>query len=190
MMIEASITDWSPSTSSGKRLIGQRRANRLVKFARRDHGELQQLRRRRFSRCASLIGEADQRAEIVVELRLEPLPELERELVEALVLLEDVVGADVGRVATGIAAAEPALLEHRDAADTVPLRKVVGGGQPMPAAADDDGVIARLRLGAAPRRRPVPMPRQRVPRQAEERIPAKRLNGSRVPTHRCASPAA
>ena len=54
-----------------------------------------------------------------------------------------VVGADDRGVAAGIAAAEPALLQHRDIGDAVLLGEVVGGREPMAAAADDDDVVFR-----------------------------------------------
>ena len=77
----------------------------------------------------------------------QPLPQLQRELVEVRVGVEVVVRADDRRVAPGVAAAEPALLEHGDVGDAVLLREVVGGREPVPAAADDDDVVARLRRG-------------------------------------------
>ena len=51
---------------------------------------------------------------VVVELLLQPLPELHRQLVERDVAGQQVVGADDGGVAPDIAGAEIALLEHRD----------------------------------------------------------------------------
>ena len=54
----------------------------------------------------------------------------------------------------GVAAADPALLEHGDIADAVFLGEIVGGGEPVAAAADDDRRIGALRLRAAPGLRP------------------------------------
>ena len=51
---------------------------------------------------------------VVVERVAETLPELQAPLVEILVLVEQVVGADDGRVAADIALADPAALEERD----------------------------------------------------------------------------
>ena len=45
-----------------------------------------------------------------------------------------IVGADNGRVATGVAAAEPTLFKHGDVGDAVFLGKVVGGASPWPPA--------------------------------------------------------
>ena len=44
----------------------------------------------------------------------QPLPQLQRQLVEVRVGVEVVVRADDRRVAPGVAAAQPALLEHGD----------------------------------------------------------------------------
>jgi hypothetical protein len=44
-------------------------------------------------------------------------------------------------------AAEPALLDHRDVADPMLLGQIVGGGEPVPAAADDDGAVRAFGAG-------------------------------------------
>ena len=81
-----------------------------------------------------------------------------------------VVGADDRRVAPRVAAAEPALLEHGDVGRAVLLGEVVGGREPVPAAADDDRVVARLRRGTAPGERPALVVAPRVARQREDRV--------------------
>ncbi len=53
--------------------------------------------------------------DVVVESLRQALPQLERMVVERGALREQVVGADDGGVAAGVAAADPALFEHRDA---------------------------------------------------------------------------
>ncbi len=108
--------------------------------------------------------------DVEVELGAQALPELERELVEMGVGLEPVVRAHDRGVAPGVAAAEPALLEHRDVGDAVLLGEVVGGRQAMAAATHNHDVVSRLRLGAAPGRGPARMVAQRIARQAEEGI--------------------
>src|SRR5262249_26567886 len=95
---------------------------------------------------------------------------LEGMLVEMGALVPEVVGAHDGRVAPGIAAAEPALLDHRHIGDAMLLGEVIGRRQAMAAAADDDDVVARPRLGAAPGFGPVLMIAARVARQAEDRV--------------------
>ena len=57
--------------------------------------------------------------DVVVELLLEPLPELQRVLVDRRALVPEVVRADDRRVAAHVAAAEPPALEHRDIGDAV-----------------------------------------------------------------------
>ena len=107
--------------------------------------------------------------QVVVELLREALPELQRMLVEGGAFVPQVVGADHGGVAPGVAAAEPALLQHRDVGNTVEGGEVVGGGEPVPAGADDDDVVGRLRRGAPPLLRPALVMAQRVAREAEDR---------------------
>src|SRR6267154_320324 len=75
-------------------------------------------------------------------------------VVECGALIEQVVGADDGGVAAGVAAADPALLEHRDVGEAVLAGGVVGRSQPVTPAADDERVIGGLGLGTAPLRRP------------------------------------
>src|SRR6266481_6662284 len=75
-------------------------------------------------------------------------------VVECGALIEQVVGADDGGVAAGVAAADPALLEHRDVGEAVLAGEVVGRSQPVTPAADDERVIGGLGLGTAPLRRP------------------------------------
>src|SRR3546814_2836299 len=75
-------------------------------------------------------------------------------LVDIHALFVEIVGADDRRVTSGIAAAEPALLDHRDIGDTVLLGEIVGRSQAMPAAADDDDIVIRPRF----RRRPLGLP--------------------------------
>ena len=87
---------------------------------------------------------------IVAERLLQPFPELQRMLVEMVVLGQQVVGADDGGVAPGIAHADGPTLQHRHLGDAVDGGEVEGRRQPMPAAADHDGVIGGLGLGLAP----------------------------------------
>src|SRR3546814_9662636 len=89
---------------------------------------------------------------VVVEILGEALPQLQCMLVERRRLVPQVVGAHDGGVAPGVAAAQPAALHHRDGADAVQLGQVIGSRQAVAAAADDDHVVARLRLGALPGR--------------------------------------
>src|ERR1700719_5054259 len=75
-------------------------------------------------------------------------------VVERGALVEQVVGADDGGVAAGVAAADPAFFEHCDVGEVVLAREVVGRSQSVTAAADDEGVIGGFGLRTAPLRRP------------------------------------
>src|SRR3546814_8067992 len=87
-----------------------------------------------------------------------------------IVAVEQVVGAHDGGVAADVAAADPALLQQRHVGDAVIARQIVCGRQSVPAAADDDHVIALLRLGVAPGANPAAMAAEGLPHQAEDGI--------------------
>ena len=106
--------------------------------------------------------------DVVVELLGQALPQLHRVLVERGRFLPEVVRADDRGVAPGIAAAEPALLQHRDIAEAVLLGEVIGGREAVPARADDDRVIGRLRLRVAPLLRPAGIVLERLQRHIDE----------------------
>ena len=91
---------------------------------------------------------------VEIELARQPFIEPEREVVEGDRFGIEIVRPHDGGVAAGVAAAEPALLDHADARALVSLREVIGGREPMAAAADDDEVVSRLGLRLAPRLRP------------------------------------
>ena len=84
--------------------------------------------------------------DVVVEHLGEVAPQLHRVIVERGALLEEVVGADDGGVAAGVAAADPAFFEHRDLAQAVLGGQIVRRSQPVAAAADDERVVGALRL--------------------------------------------
>src|SRR5437867_977746 len=107
---------------------------------------------------------------IEVELLRQTFPRLERELVEVRVGVEVVIRADDRRVAAGVTAAQPTLLEHGDILQAMLLGEVVRRREAMAAAADDDRIVARLRHRAAPGERPVLVPRERVARDREDRV--------------------
>src|SRR5262249_49311065 len=107
---------------------------------------------------------------IVVELLGEPFPQLQRMLVEMRAVVPEIVGAHDRSIAPGIAAAEPALLDHRDVGNAVILGKVIGGGEPMPAAADENHLIGGSGCGIAPGRRPAAMALDRLAEEAQKRI--------------------
>ena len=105
--------------------------------------------------------------DVVVQLPGQALPQLDGVVVEPRALRKQVVGADDGGVAPGIAAPQPALLDHGDVAHPVLAGQVVGRAQAVPAATDDHRVIGRLRLGRAPLRLPARLAGQALPEQLE-----------------------
>ena len=107
---------------------------------------------------------------VVVQILLQPLPELHRELVERRVARQQIVRADDRGVAADIAGAEIALLQHRDIADAVPAGEVMRRRQAMTAAADDDDVVFGLRRGIAPGRGPALVALQGLRQQREDGI--------------------
>ena len=82
--------------------------------------------------------------QIQIEIGGEVLPQAHALVVEFHPLGSEVVGANDGGVAAGIAAAEIALVEHRHVANAVIASQVVGRRQSMAARPDDDHVITRL----------------------------------------------
>ena len=88
-------------------------------------------------------------------------------VVECGALIGQVVGADDGGVAAGVAAADPAFFEHRDVGEAVLAGEVVGRSQPVTPAADDQGVIGGLGRRAAPLRRPAALAGQAPPQQRQ-----------------------
>ncbi len=109
---------------------------------------------------------------VVVQVLRQPFPQLHRLLVQRGRFVPQIVRAHDRRVARGIAAADPALLEHRDVGDAVLLREVVRGCQAVPAAADDHDVVLALRLRTLPLPLPVLVVRQAVAEQVEYRVAA------------------
>src|SRR3546814_3569790 len=61
--------------------------------------------------------------DVEVELLAQSLPQLQRMLVDRRRFVPEIVGAADGGVAAGVAAADPALLQHRDVAAAVHRRR-------------------------------------------------------------------
>ena len=108
---------------------------------------------------------------VVVQLLLQPFPELQRMRIELRVAAEQIVRPHDRGVAPDVAAAEIAALQHRDVPDPVIAREIVGGRQPVPAAADHHDVVGRLRRRLAPHRRPAPVAAQRIAHDRPGGIP-------------------
>ena len=71
-------------------------------------------------------------------------------LVDARALVQEIVGADQRGVAGHVAAAEPTTFEHGHIRDAVVARQIMGGGQTVPAAADDHHIVVRFGFGVVP----------------------------------------
>ena len=108
--------------------------------------------------------------DVVIQVLAEPLPELHGLLVQQRRLGPKIVGANDGRIAAGIAAADPALLENGHVAHAMHFREVVRRREAVAASADDDRVVVLLRFGAPPRFRPVAIVANCVAQQAKCRI--------------------
>ena len=97
---------------------------------------------------------------VVIQLLAQPIPQLDRVIVQMRAFVIEIVGADDGGVAPGIAAADPAFLQDRDVGDPVFFRQIIGRAQPMPAAAYDDRVISGFRRSIGPLLGPALVPAQ------------------------------
>src|SRR5574337_1992630 len=104
---------------------------------------------------------------IVVERLRQALPELQSMVVKRGALVKQVVRTDDGGVATRIAAAEPAPLQHGYVADSVLLGEIVGGAEAMPARAHDHHVVFGLRFRRAPLWLPPLLALEAMPDQGE-----------------------
>src|SRR5215470_5528340 len=92
--------------------------------------------------------------------------------------IQVVVGSHDGRVAPGVASAEIAFFKDRQVAQSVLFGKVVGGGETVAAAADNDRVVTGFGARATPGERPALVVRERVAGERENRVlqgAAKRL---------------
>lgn len=97
--------------------------------------------------------------DVVVQILGQRFPKIERAVIKTRALVIEVVRADDSRVATRVAAAEPALVDHRDIGDPMLLREVVCRTQAVPAGADDHHVVSSLGLGIRPLLSPVRLAR-------------------------------
>jgi hypothetical protein len=88
--------------------------------------------------------------DVIVQFLRQTFPFLDRVVVECGAFIEEIIRADDGGIAAGVAAADPALFEYGDIGQPVLFRQIIGGTQTMAAAADDDGVIGGLRFRLTP----------------------------------------
>jgi hypothetical protein len=152
----------------------------LLHFRRRDHaavepGEAVGVRRalegaQLMLRLAQHENAARGEHDVVVQVLREVLVEGAGQFINGDRGVLQVVGADDGGVAARIAATQPTLLDNRDIGHLVVLGEVIGGGEPVAAGANDDGVVFMLRIGRAPGPFPVLVVVHGVSRERKNRI--------------------
>ena len=116
---------------------------------------------------------------VEVEVGSELAVELDRAVVEPDPLWRQVVRAEDGRVPARAAGAQVALVQHCHVGDPVIGSQVIGGCQPVHAAADDDDVVGALQLMRSPGRRPFLM-RQAATEETERGVPGGIRDAPRV----------
>ena len=108
--------------------------------------------------------------DIVIQVPAQPLPQLQRLLVEQRGFRPQVVGTHDSGIASRIAAADPAFLQHGNVADPVFFCQVVGASQTVAATADDEHIVLFPRRGTAPGLLPVFIIRNGIAQQGEDGI--------------------
>jgi hypothetical protein len=108
--------------------------------------------------------------DVEVQILGETLVEPQRKIVEARTLGIQVIRTYDRRIAAGVAATDPAALEHGDIRDAMVLGEIIRGRKPVAAAADHDDVVLGFRRGRFPRGRPVAVTRERAAQQGPGRI--------------------
>lgn len=93
-----------------------------------------------------------------------------RQAVERARFVLQIVGANDGGVASGVAAAEPAAFEHGDVAHAVFAGEVIRRAEAMSASAHDDNLVATARRRATPSALPAAVSGKRVAREGGERV--------------------
>src|SRR5258707_8347642 len=90
-------------------------------------------------------------------------------IVEGGAFVEQIIRADDGRVASGVAAADAAFFEHRDVCKSMLPRQVIGRPQTVPAAADDDSIVLAFGFRLAPLLLPAAMAGQTAQKKGKRR---------------------
>ena len=87
---------------------------------------------------------------VVIQILAHRLVQRPRLLIDRRRRILQIVGPDDRGVAPGIAAAQPAFLDHRDIGDAVVFAKIIGSGKPVAARTHDDDIIRPFRRGRGP----------------------------------------
>ena len=88
--------------------------------------------------------------DVEVEVFRQPLVELDAGIVETDTLRCEIVRPDDGCIAPGATGPDVTLVDDGHVRDAVIPRQIVGAGQPMGAATDDDDVIVVLQRPVVP----------------------------------------
>ena len=88
--------------------------------------------------------------DVEIEFRRHLLVQLHALVVEAHAFGGEIVAADDGGVASAAAGADVALFQHGHVGDAVIFGQIIGAGQPVGAAADDDDIVAGLQFVCLP----------------------------------------
>jgi hypothetical protein len=112
--------------------------------------------------------------DVIVERLGQRLPHFQRVIVKSRALAEQIIGPNDGGIPSGVAAADPPLLEHGDIRKSMLPREVVRRTEAMAAAAHDHRVIRWLGVGLAPLWLPATVTGQTTPDQSQrrKRLPA------------------
>ena len=96
--------------------------------------------------------------DVVIEFLTEAIPQLDRVIIKMRAFIIEIIGADDRGVASGIAAADPALFKYCDVGNPVFLREIICRAKTMPTSADDDRIISGLGCSVGPLFGPILMP--------------------------------
>ena len=107
---------------------------------------------------------------VVVQILAHSLIKTTRFFIDRRRRILQIVRADDGGIASGVAAAQPTLFDNRDIGDAEILAKVIGGGQTMAASAHDDHIVVAFGGRRAPGALPSGMIAQGFSRDSKGRI--------------------
>jgi hypothetical protein len=108
--------------------------------------------------------------DVVVQLARQLRVQLHRHIMEPDRYVAQVVRADGMGIARCIAAAQPALLDHRNVAEPMLARQMIGRRQAMPAGTDDDNVVLPAQRRTPPSLRPALVAGKRVAGERQKRV--------------------
>ena len=87
---------------------------------------------------------------VVVKIVAQVFPELERMFIKLTVAGKHVVGADNGGVTPRIPTTKPAFFHDGDIGDTMVLREIIRGSEPVQSGTDNHDIVLRLGFRVTP----------------------------------------